>query len=128
MDEAKAIRREAEARSKEYAARLAGLDQEVVGTKAALAEVGEGEKARIVREAEEKGERMRKDAVFLLEQERKQARIDLQRDAVQRALADAEGLLRTRLTPADHERIAEEFLAGIAAPSATPARPAGGES
>ena len=68
---------------------------------------------RIVREAEEKATRMQKDAEFLLEQERKQVRMDLQREAVQAALVAAEALLRGKLTMADQERVAEEFLATL---------------
>ena len=64
-----------------------------------------------MREAEEKAARMQKDAAFLLEQEAKQMRLDLQREAVEAALAAAEELLTKRVTPADQERLAEEFLA-----------------
>jgi len=115
IEEAQKIKHEAEARSKQYAAKLGELDQELEKTRATLVATGAAEKARIVKEAEEKAARMQKDAEFLLEQERKQLRVDLQREAVQTALAAAEELLRAKLTPADHERVAEEFLASLTA-------------
>ena len=116
IDEARTIKQEAEARSKEYAVKLEHLGQEVEATRAALVASGEGEKARILREAEEKAVRMRKDALFLLEQEKKQIRIDLQRDTVATAMTLAEELLHNKLTAADHERVAEEFLATLVSP------------
>jgi F-type H+-transporting ATPase subunit b len=113
IEEAQKIKHEAEARQKQYTAKLEDLGTELATTKASLAAAGAGEKARIVREAEEKAARMEKDAAFLLEQERKQVQLDLQREAVNAALAEAEALLRSKLTPADQERLAEEFLSTL---------------
>jgi F0F1-type ATP synthase membrane subunit b/b' len=122
IEEAQKIKHEAEERSKQYAAKLVDLTTEVAETKAALAVAGVGEKARIVREAEEKAARMKRDAEFLLAQEEKQARQDLQREAVSLAIAQAEELLRSKITAADQERLAEEFLTTL---SARPGKPQG---
>jgi F-type H+-transporting ATPase subunit b len=113
IEEAQKIKHEAEARSKQYAAKLEALGMELETTKAALATAGVGEKARIVREAEERAARMQKDAQLLIEQERAQMHADLQREAVAAALEAAETVLRTKLTQADQERVAEEFLATL---------------
>jgi len=113
IEDAQKIKHEAEARSAQYASKLKDLDTELTTTKQTLAAAGAGEKARIVREAEEKAVRMEKDAQFLLEQERKQLQLDLQREAVQAGLLAAEQVLRTKLTMADQERVAEEFLATL---------------
>lgn len=113
IEEAQQIKREAEGRAKQYASKLGELNDELTRTRATLVASGVAEKARIVREAEEKAARMQKDALFMLEQERKQVRLDLQRETVLAALAEAEGLLRTKLTQADQERVAEEFLATL---------------
>jgi F0F1-type ATP synthase membrane subunit b/b' len=56
---------------------------------------------------------MRKDAKFLVEQELKQIRGDLWREAVDMAVRAAEDLLKLRVTPADQERLAEEYLADL---------------
>jgi F-type H+-transporting ATPase subunit b len=74
---------------------------------------GEAERDRIVKDAEAKAERMRKDAEFLVEQELKQIRLDLWRDAVDTAVVAAEELLKKRVTPADQERFAEDYLADL---------------
>ena len=53
------------------------------------------------------------------------------RETVEIAMTAAEEMLRQRLTPADHERLADEYLSGlIKRPSMTPgaAGPAGGAS
>jgi F-type H+-transporting ATPase subunit b len=119
IEEAQRMKREAENRAKTYQAKLKDLEIELGQTKLALEEAGKGERDHIVKEAEEKAARMQKDAAFLLDQETKQMRLDLQREAVLAALAAAEELLKERVTQGDQERLAEEFLATLDA--ATPA-------
>lgn len=113
IEEAQRMRREAEERAKLYQGKLDKLEQEVRLAREALVRAGEAEHDRIVREAEAKGERMRKDAEFMVEQELKQIRIDLQRETVETAIAAAEELLKKRVTMADQERLAEDYLADL---------------
>jgi F-type H+-transporting ATPase subunit b len=110
IEEAQRMKHEAEERAKQYQAKLRDLEVELASTRRALEEAGKGERDHIVREAEEKAVRMQRDAAFLLDQETKQVRLDLQREAVEAALLAAEELLRKRVTSADQERLAEEFL------------------
>jgi F-type H+-transporting ATPase subunit b len=104
------MKQEAEARAKVYQEKLAQLEGELKVARQALVEAGKGEKERIVREAEDRAERMRKDAQLLVEQELAQLRHDLVRDTVNTAMVAAEDMLRASVTPADQERLAEEFL------------------
>lgn len=113
IEEAQRMKHEAEDRAKQYQAKLRDLEAELATTRRALEEAGKGERDRIVKEAEEKAVRMQKDAAFLLGQEAKQMRLDLQREAVEAALLAAEQLLTKRVTPADQERLAEEFLSSL---------------
>jgi F-type H+-transporting ATPase subunit b len=117
IEEASRMRQEAEERAKKYQARLEGLEQEMAQARDALVRSGEAERDRIVKEAEAKAERMRKDAEFLVEQEMKQIRLDLWKDAVDAAVVAAEELLKKRVTPADQERLAEEYLADLGKPA-----------
>jgi F-type H+-transporting ATPase subunit b len=130
IEEAQRMRKEAEKRAKKYQAKLANLEQEMKDTRIALVSAGEVERERIVAEAEAKAERMRKDALFQVEQELKQLKVDLQRDTVEVAIAAAEELLRKRVTPADQERLAEDYLLDLAkSPAAkTATKTAGGPS
>jgi len=132
IEEAKRMRDEAEARAVKYQEKLQNLEAEVREMRESLKAAGEADRDRIVREAEEKAVRMEKDAKFLVEQESKQIRAELTRSAVEMALAAAEELLKKRITPADQERLAEDYLSQISKrPSGTQeARPvpaSGGE-
>ncbi len=120
IEEAQKMRHEAEERAKLYQGKLEKLEDEVRIARDALVRAGEAERDRIVGEAEAKGERMRKDAQFLVEQELKQIRIDLQRETVETAIAAAEELLKKRVTMADQERLAEDYLSDL---GGKPARP-----
>jgi F0F1-type ATP synthase membrane subunit b/b' len=117
IEEAQRMKREAEKRAETYQAKLQDLEAELERTKLGLAEAGKGERERIVKEAEEKAARMQKDAAFMLEQEAKQVRLDLQREAVLSALEQAKEILKKRVTASDQERLAEEFLASLEPPA-----------
>jgi F0F1-type ATP synthase membrane subunit b/b' len=121
IDEAQAMKHEAEARAKTYQAKLATLEVEAREARDSLVRAGEAERERIVKEADAKAERMRKDAEFMVEQEMKQIRIDLWREAVETAVAAAETLLKERVTGEDQQRLAEGYLQGFG-------KPAGGSS
>jgi F0F1-type ATP synthase membrane subunit b/b' len=120
IEDAQRMKEEAEERAKIYQAKLELLQEEVVAAREALVRSGEAERDRIVRDAESKAERMRKDAEFLVEQELKQIRLDLWRDAVDAAVVAAEELLKKRVTPADQERLAEDYLADLGSRSGSP--------
>ena len=114
IEEAQKMRKEAEARALVYQEKLKHLEAEVKETREALIEAGKNERDRIVKDAEEKATRLEKDALFLVEQEVKQMRVDLTREAVEIAVAAAEELLKKRVTPVDQERLAEDYLAELA--------------
>jgi F-type H+-transporting ATPase subunit b len=113
IEEAQRMKKEADERAKMYQAKLAHLEEELATTKAALVEAGKGERDRIINEAEEKAERMVRDAKELLEQEAKQMRQDLVKETIEVAMQAAEEMLKQRITPADHERLADEYLATL---------------
>ncbi len=113
IEDAQRMKREAEERAKIYQAKLDRLEDELRMAREALVHAGEAERDRIVADAEAKAERMRTDATFLVEQEIKQIRQDLMRDALESAVAAAEQILGRRVTGADHERLAEEYLAEL---------------
>jgi F-type H+-transporting ATPase subunit b len=128
IDEAQAMKREAEARAKMYQAKLEMLEEEVRSARESLLRVGEAERERIVKEADAKAERMRRDAVFMVEQEMKQIRIDLWREAVDAAVVAAETLLKGRISASDQERLAEDYLADLGKQEAPPAASVSQES
>jgi F-type H+-transporting ATPase subunit b len=113
IEQAQKMKREAEARAKTYQAKLDRLEDELRTAREGLVRAGEAERDRIVADAEAKAERMREDASFLVEQELKQIRQDLWRDALDAAVTAAEQLLAQRVTSADHERLAEDYLGDL---------------
>lgn len=125
IDEANKMLAEAQARAKTYQAKLEHLEDEVKNARAALVQTGEAERDRIVNDAEAKAERMRKDAEFLVDQELKQIRQDLWRDTVEAAVGAAEELLKKRVTTADQERMAEDYLADLGGKKTGPLATAG---
>jgi F0F1-type ATP synthase membrane subunit b/b' len=113
IEEAQKMRHEAEARAVKYQEKLRHLEVELGEMRDSLRASGEVERDRIVREAEEKATRMEKDARFLVDQELKQMRGELTRDAIELAVAAAEEMLRKRITSADQERLAEDYLSQL---------------
>ncbi|MBL9108347.1 MAG: ATP synthase F0 subunit B [Myxococcales bacterium] len=124
--EAQKLLDDALARGKDARKKLKNVDGDKKEAVETLVETGEGERDKIVREAEEKAARVGRDASFLVEQEAKQLRLDITKETVELAVAKAEALLKATVTQADHDRLAEEFLAELATKSEKPAVKAGG--
>ena len=113
LNEATRLRKEAEAKHKEYSDRLAKLDQELEQIKRDMVAAGTKERDRILAEAEEKAARMRKEAEFIIEQQVKQLREEITREASEGAVAAAEQLLAKATTSFDQQRLAQEYLTAI---------------
>jgi F-type H+-transporting ATPase subunit b len=120
LTEAARLKAEAEAKHREYAGRLAKLDEELAQIRSDMIAAGMKERDRIVAEAEHKAARMRKEADFLIEQQVKQLRADLVRDTVGSAVAAAERLLLKSATSFDQQRLAQEYLASLDQSSRSP--------
>jgi F-type H+-transporting ATPase subunit b len=125
IEEAQRMKQEAEARARVYQGKLETLEAELQSARESLLGAGEAERDRIIRDAEAKAERMRRDAEFLVEQELKQIRGNLWRETVEAAVLAAEDLLKKRVTAADQERLAEDYLADLSGKvKAAPVEPA----
>lgn len=110
LAEAQRLRAEAEQRHQATQMRLEQLDQEMVSLRGEMIKAGEVERDRIVAAAEEKAARLRKDTSFLIEQQIKQLRQDLTREASSAAVEAAQQLLSQSTTDEDQERLAEAYL------------------
>jgi F-type H+-transporting ATPase subunit b len=114
MKEAADLKAYAQRRLDEYEEKLATIEKEVERVRREMREGGEIERARILTDARARRERMERDARLLVEQEFAAARETLANEIVQAALRSASESLKARVTPQDHERLAEEYLAGLA--------------
>lgn len=112
--EANRVRAEAEAKKAELDQRLARLDDELALVRVELQKTAEAERDRIVQDAETKAALLRKDTQFQIEQRIKQLREDLTRETVVAAVRAAEKVLTDKTTAADHQRLADAYLAELA--------------
>lgn len=110
LDEAKRMKDEAERKFAEYEERIENLDGELERMRAEMKKGGLAERDRIVAEASEKSAKLHAEAKFLVEQQMKQLREDLTREAIEAAIGAAEKILKERTQAADQERLANEYL------------------
>ena len=115
IDRARAIRKSAAERLDKYQDELDNLDSKLTGLREQYQAEGETEEKRLVADMGETRDRMMEDASFRITQESKAARDTLTRQALRDALSAAEALLLERVTKADHQRLADEYLEQIAA-------------
>jgi F-type H+-transporting ATPase subunit b len=113
IDEASRIKEKAEDRLDQYESDLEHLDDKLVALREQYAAEAADEKKTVVADAGEARDRMMADAEFRVQQDAKTARDELSREAMVEALAAAEALLAKRVTQADHDRLAEEYLTHI---------------
>jgi len=117
VEEADRLRREAEARAEKYKSKLVTLEADLAAARRDLEDAGKAEHARIVAEAHERAERMKRDAAFIVSQEARALRDDLQRKTVEAAVDAASKILASNVTATDQERIAESFLQNLSSSS-----------
>jgi F-type H+-transporting ATPase subunit b len=115
MEDAAAMRREAEGQLQAYERKLANIDRDVEELRTSLRQAVDAENARILAEAKERRERMERDARLLVEQELKAVKQQLLEETVASAVRSAERLLREHITEADQQRFADEYVAGLRA-------------
>jgi len=90
MEEAQKMRAEAEAKLKEYEARLAHIEEEIQDILAKAREAGEEERKRILVNATHAAEQIRADAKARLEQEGRKLAVTLREKMVSLALEEAQ--------------------------------------
>ncbi len=110
IDTAATLRRESKERLADYQAKLERIEETLADMREEYAAQAEAEKKRLLAEAEERRARMTKDAEFRVEQERKAARIEVMREAVDQAVAGAHAILAKQVAKADNERFNDEYL------------------
>ena len=114
LEESRRIKAEAEAKHAEYTERLAHLDEELAKLRQEMIQAGEAERDRIIAEAESRAARMRRDAQFVVDQQMKQLKKDLTREAIEAAVKAAEEVLTAQTGAADQERLAKAYLGDVA--------------
>jgi F-type H+-transporting ATPase subunit b len=113
MAEGVRIKEQAEAKHREYSARLAQLDSEVARLRAEIREAAEKEKVRILEETENRVKRLKQETDRLIEQQMQQLQADVMREVIDTAVTSAETVLRDKLNAQDQQRLAREYLVQI---------------
>jgi F-type H+-transporting ATPase subunit b len=113
IQDASRMKDEAQRRLAEYEEKLAHTDQEIERVRREMRAAGEAERARILVEAKERRARMERDAQQLIEQEIKAARQEITREMVASAVKSAAERMAKELGSADHQRLADEYLATL---------------
>ncbi|MEZ4337203.1 MAG: ATP synthase F0 subunit B [Sandaracinaceae bacterium] len=111
--EARQLKEAAEAKYADYSERLERLDEELEKLRTEMVQAGEAERDRIIDDAEARAARMRADAKFVIEQQMKQLRADLTREAIEAAVGAAEKVLTEKIQEADQTRLAQDYLDGL---------------
>ncbi|MDH5490413.1 MAG: hypothetical protein OEY14_00420 [Myxococcales bacterium] len=115
LADAARLKAAAEAKHAEYSGRLERLDAEMDTIRREMAKAGEAERDRIVLEAERKADRMRREVSFLIEQQLKQLREDLSREAIHASVEAAREILAEQTNAADQSRLAKSYLEDLRA-------------
>jgi len=118
LEEAQRLKAAAEAREKELRDRLNRLNDEMDALRAEMTKAGQEERDRIVADAEAKASRMRRETEFIIEQQLKQLRVDLTKEAVEAAVTAATDVLSREAGAPDQERLGKLYLAELAARAA----------
>jgi F-type H+-transporting ATPase subunit b len=115
LSELEAKKKDAEKELAKYTERLSHLEQEAEKLIEEYIRQGNEAKARIIDEAEKTVERLEEQARRNIEHEFKQAKIKLQQDILEKALVNAETLIKNNITTQDQDKLVDEYLEKVVA-------------
>ena len=99
----------------EYAQKMASLDQETKSIVDSYVRQGEEAKQRILAEAEAQAAKLEETAKRNIEQEFKAAKLKLQQEIAEKALEQAESLVKNSINSEDQDRLVDEYLDKVVA-------------
>lgn len=108
-------KKEAEEELAKYNEKFQQLDREAEKLIAQYIQQGEEAKVKIIKEAEAAAEKLEEQARRNIEHEFKKARETLQTEVLEKAMAKAEEMIKTRISTEDHERLVDEYLDKVVA-------------
>lgn len=94
----------------EYRGRMGRLDQEIDELKAGAKKRAAADKAEIIAEAKKEAERIKQAALATAEREGAARRREIENEIIDRAMEQAEALIRKRIKPADQTRFASTYV------------------
>jgi F-type H+-transporting ATPase subunit b len=115
LNELETQKAEAEKKLAEYNQKFAQLEKESESIVADYVRQGEEAKGRIIKEAEAVAEKMKTQAQKNIESEIQRAKVQLQEEILDKALAQAEALIKEKINADDQEKLVDEYLAKVVA-------------
>jgi len=115
LSELEAKKKDAEKELAGYKERLSLLEQESGKLVQEYIRQGEEAKARILEEAKQAAEKLEEQARRNIENEFKQAKLQLQEDILEKALVEAEALIKKKITTEDQDKLVGEYLEKVVA-------------
>ena len=113
LEEAREKQQKAEAQLAEYRSKLDNLEAEVRRIVAAYEAEARADAKRLEDETERALARLERESAFTIRQEIRKAEKALRRTTVEATMEQAEQLVRERITPADHRRLADQYIGRI---------------
>lgn len=115
LDELESKKKKTEEELARYKDKLASLDQEAEEIVARYIEQGKAAKARILEEAEQTAQKLEEQAKRNIEHEFKQAEEKLRGEILEKALMQAEELIKGDISSDDQDRLVDEYLEKVVA-------------
>ena len=115
LNELETKKKEAEKELVKYNERFSLLEQEAEKLVKEYIRQGNEAKARIIEEAKKAAEKLEEQARRNIENEFKQAKIQLQQDTLEKALVNAETLIKNNITAQDQDKLVDEYLEKVVA-------------
>jgi len=113
VEDAAALKKQAEERYAKWQRRLGELETELAGIRETARERAETEREHMLADARATAERIRQDAAAAVDQELRRARESLRQEASELAVELAAGILREQVTTQDRDRLLDEFIGRI---------------
>ena len=105
----------AEKQLAEYTEKFSSLEQETEKLIEDYIRQGNEAKARIIDEAKKAAEKLEEQARRNIDHEFKKAKLELQREIMEKALQKSEEILKTKITAKDQEKLVDEYLEKVVA-------------
>jgi F-type H+-transporting ATPase subunit b len=115
LSDLEAKKKAAEAELARYSEKFQKLEQEAENLIAQYIQQGEEAKARIIQEAEKAAEKLQDQARRNIESEFEKAKKNLRENVLEEALAEAETLIKSRISSDDQERLVDEYIDKVVA-------------
>jgi F-type H+-transporting ATPase subunit b len=115
LESLEAQKAEAEKQLAQYNEKLSQLEKEAEKIVKSYVEQGNEAKAKILKEAQETAEKLQAQARRNIEHEFGKARLELQREVVEKSLLKAEETLKKAITARDQEKLVDEYLDKVVA-------------